>query len=127
MDSAWYELAADLTALAHAAFVALVIFGALLGRSSRFWRIAHIFSMTYGVLIEIFYWNCPLTLLEQFLRLRAGQGMYSESFIAHYVNQLLYLDVPQWSLIAGAAAVLGTNLALYLIWSRGRHRFPATS
>ena len=59
----WYEIAADLTALVHLAFILFVIFGALLGRLSRWWRAAHLIAMAYGFLIEVFYWYCPLTVL----------------------------------------------------------------
>jgi hypothetical protein len=116
----WYDLAADLTAVVHLVFIGFVIFGALLGRRSRWWRTAHFVAMAYGVLIEVFYWYCPLTYLEQYLRERSGRGSFSEPFIAHYLNKIIYLDAPQWSLILAAFAVLGVNAALYI-------RFPAPS
>jgi hypothetical protein len=114
----WYELAADLTALVHLSFITFVIFGALLGYRSRWWRIVHILTMAYGLLVEVFYWYCPLTYLEQYLRTRAGRGGYTEPFIAHYLNKIIYLDAPQWSLILAAVVVLGANAAVYF-------RFPA--
>ena len=118
----WYEVAADLTATVHLAFIAFVIFGALLGRRSRLWRIAHFLAMGYGVLIEIFYWYCPLTVLEQYLRERAGRGTYAEPFIAHYLNKIIYLDIPQGLLIGAAVLVLGVNVSMYILWfSRDRH------
>ena len=113
-----YEFAAGLTAVAHLAFIVFVIFGALLGRRSRAWRALHLASMAYGVLVEIFYWYCPLTYLEQYLRTKSGKGSYQDAFIAHYLNKLVYLDVPQWSLILAAAIVLAINLGLYFYWWR---------
>ena len=113
-----YEIAANLIAVIHLAFLAFVIFGAFWGRSSRFWRYLHLGCMVYGVLIEVFYWPCPLTFLEQDLREKAGRGAYAEPFIAHYLNRLIYLDVPQWSLILAAVVVLGGNLSLYFWWLR---------
>ena len=120
-----YEIAANLIALIHLTFLAFVIFGAFLGRSSGFWRSLHLGCMVYGVLIEVFYWYCPLTYLEQYLRDKAGRGAYEEPFIAHYLNQLIYLNVPQWSLILAAVVVLGVNLGLYLRWSRPQ-KHPST-
>jgi hypothetical protein len=111
-----YEIAADLTALVHVAFIAFVIFGAVLGRRSRTWRLLHIAAMAYGVAIEVFYWYCPLTYVEQYLRTKAGRGMYQEAFVQHYLNKLVYIDAPQWSLIALAALVLLGNAALYAHW-----------
>ena len=118
-----YEIAADLTALVHLTFIAFVIFGAFLGYRSRAWKFLHLTAMGYGVLIEVFYWYCPLTYLEQYLRTKAGKGEFQEAFIAHYLNQIVYLDVPQWSLIAAAAVVLAVNLGLYVYW--WRRRVPA--
>jgi hypothetical protein len=76
--------------------------------------------MAYGVLVEVFYWYCPLTYLERFLRKQSGRGVYEEPFIAHYLNRLIYLEVPQWSLIVAAVLVLMGNLALYAYWAYRR-------
>lgn len=122
----WYSLAANLTALIHAAFLGFVVFGTVLGRRHRWWRYAHIASMTYGVLIEVFYWYCPLTVVEQHLRRLAGGPSYDEPFIAHYLNRFIYVDLPQWSLIAAASVVLAVNAGLYLYWARwGRSSAPS--
>lgn len=112
----FYDIAADLTALVHLTFIAFVIFGAVLGRRGHVWKILHLGCMAYGVMIEVFYWYCPLTYLEQYLRTKAGRGTYQDAFIAHYLNQLIYLDVSQWSLILAAAIVLGVNVVLYVHW-----------
>ena len=63
-----YEIAADITALMHLTFLAFVVFGTWMGRRSRWWRALHLACMAYGVLIEVFYWYCPLTYVEQYLR-----------------------------------------------------------
>ena len=114
----WYEIAAALTALVHLAFLAFVVFGAFLGRRRRAWKYVHIGAMGYGVAIEVFYWYCPLTLIEQYLRRRAGRGYYEEPFIAHYINQIIYLDVSQAALIAASIVVLAINTLLYIHWAR---------
>jgi uncharacterized protein DUF2784 len=119
-----YEIAADLIAAVHFTFIAFVIFGALLGRRSRVWMALHLAAMAYGVMIEVFYWYCPLTELEQYLRNKAGRGQYDDAFIAHYLNRVIYLDVPQWTLILAAAVVLGVNLGLY--FHRWRHPVAAS-
>jgi len=117
----WHEIGADVIALVHFGFLAFVMFGVLLGRTHRWWRIAHIAAMMYGVLIEVFYWPCPLTYLEQYLRRQAGQGQFDEPFIAHYLNQLIYIEAPQWAMIPAALAVLGTNCGLYLyLWRKDK-------
>ena len=121
----WYEVAADLTAVLHLTFIAFVIFGGFLGYRSRGWRAAHLLAMGYGVLIEIFYWYCPLTVLEQYLRDRSGHGSYTDPFIAHYLNKIIYLDVPQGMLIGAAVLALGVNAGLYIFWSHQEHHEPS--
>jgi len=113
-----YEIAATLTALGHFTFLLFIVFGAWLGGRSRRWKYLHIACMGYGVLIEVFYWVCPLTYLEQALWRKAGRGSYDESFVPYYLNKLIYLEAPQWSLILAAVAVLAVNLLLYARWSR---------
>ena len=120
-----YELAADLTALTHFAFLLFIIFGALLGRRKRVWRYLHLASMVYGVMIEVFYWHCPLTYLEQHLREKAGAESFQGGFIAHYLNEIIYINAPQWSLILAAVVVLAVNLGLYVCWHRLREDSPS--
>ena len=52
--------------------------------------------------------SCPLTRLEQTLRVDAGQQAYSETFIAHWLAPLLFFDMPSWAFVMlhGAAAVI---------------------
>ena len=115
----WYGLAANCIALVHLAFLTFVVFGVLLGRRHRWWRIAHLAAMAYGVLIETFYWYCPLTYLEQYLRELADEASYTEPFIAHYLNKIIYVDIPQGGLILAAIVVLGINSGLYIhSWRR---------
>ena len=63
--------------------------------------------MVYGVMIEVFYWYCPLTYLEQYLQEKAGAESFEGGFIAHYLNEVIYINAPQWSLIL--AAVVGAG------------------
>ena len=117
----WYAIAADLIALVHLTFIGFVVFGAVLGRRNRWWRLAHIAAMAYGVLTEILYWYCPLTFLEQYLREHAGEGAYTEPFIAHYLNKIIYINVSQEVLILAAVAVLAINRGLYIrAWRKAR-------
>ena len=115
----WYEIIADLVAVFHLAFIAFVLFGAALGLRNGWWRVAHMVAMVYGVLIEVFYWYCPLTVIEQWLRRRAGEASYSEPFIAHYLNKIIYINAPQGLLIATAATAFAVNAGLYFrAWRR---------
>ena len=39
---------------------------------------------------------CPLTNIEMALRSRAGDATYTGSFIAHWLDSLLYYRAPAW-------------------------------
>ena len=47
---------------------------------------------------------CPLTVWEQALRRRAGLAVYDGSFIAHWLDRLLYWQAPWWVFIAAYTA-----------------------
>lgn len=115
-----YSTAAALVLLAHLAFVLFVVFGAAL--VVRWPRMAwlHLPAALWGVFIELSGRGCPLTMLENLLRLRAGVEGYGESFIEHYVLWLLYpggLTREVQFVLAGLVAAI--NLILYAwIWRR---------
>jgi hypothetical protein len=105
---------ADLVVGLHLLFVAFVVLGGLL--ALRWPRAAwiHLPAALWGAVVEYAGWICPLTPLEQWLRLRSGQAGYSGGFIDHYLLPILYpagLDRPiQWLL---GSLVLGINGAIY--------------
>ena len=102
----FYRLAADATVLIHLAYVAVVILGlvAVLVGYFRRWRwVGHPWFRwphLAMILIVVFeaWWGitCPLTTLEQWLRERAGQATYSGSFVANWVHDILFFDLPPW-------------------------------
>ena len=108
-----YRWAADLTVLLHFLFIVFVIFGAVLVARLPKLKPVHWAALAYGLLVEVFNWYCPLTQLEQWLRQASGQQAYERSFLVHYLDALIYWDVPQWVLIAGAIAVVSANVAVY--------------
>jgi uncharacterized protein DUF2784 len=86
----WYRAGADLVVVVHLLFIGFVIGGVFL--AWRWPRIiwAHIPAVIYGALVEFAGFTCPLTLLENDLRRRAGQAGYRGGFIAHYLVRLIY-------------------------------------
>jgi len=115
---------ADAVVLLHLGFVLFAIGGGLL--LTRWPRIAwlHLPALAWGVLLEFNGWICPLTPLENALRLRAGQAGYAGGFVEHYLLPLLYpagLTVSlQWGL--GTALLLFNALVYGAWWWRRRRR-----
>jgi Protein of Unknown function (DUF2784) len=107
MDEALYfRLAADGLLLLHVLFVAFVVLGLALiiagGLRNWHWvrnpwfRSAHLAAI--GVVVAQAWLGrlCPLTVGEMALRQRAGDAVYRGSFIAHWLDELLYFDAPGW-------------------------------
>ena len=115
-----YQILADALLVVHAAFVVFVVLGGGLVylRPRAAWL--HLPAVVWGVGIEWSGAICPLTPLEQWLRVQAGAGGYEGTFIEHYVWPLLYPTALTRSdqLVLGALA-LAVNAAAYVwLWRR---------
>ncbi|MNF31360.1 hypothetical protein D3C84_121210 [compost metagenome] len=115
----FYRIAADGLMLMHLLFIAFVLLGALLAFKWRQVIWCHLPAAVWGILVEIFHWNCPLTHWENLMRHDAGQAGYSESFIEHYVWPLIYPTglTPNMQLGLGALVLL-VNLIIYALLIR---------
>lgn len=101
-----YLLAADAMLALHVLFVAFVIIGLVLVLvgglvnwswvRNRTFRIAHLVAIGIVVLQSWIGMICPLTTIEMALRSRAGDATYAGSFIAHWLESLLYYRAPAW-------------------------------
>jgi hypothetical protein len=121
-----YQLLADAVLMLHFAIVLFVIGGLMavvagnwLGRwpwvNSLWFRLVHIAAI--GVVVAQAWLGqvCPLTTLESWLRVRAGESAYSKSFIEHWVQALLFYEAPAWVFVL-AYTVFG--LAVLGAWWR---------
>ena len=106
MTPSLYLLLADSVLFLHVMVVAFVVIGLvtiLLGGFLKWawvrnpwFRIAHLCCI--GVVVAQAWAGvvCPLTTLEMWLRSKAGGQVYSGSFIAHWLDSILYYDLPSW-------------------------------
>ena len=117
----FYKALATLVLFVHILFIVWVVLGALLARSRPVLQVLHIASLIWGVLAELFV-PCPLTLVENWLEQRAGIEPYQDGFLLHYLDKLVYPELPASVLTAAAVVVCVFNLAYYarLMWSE-RH------
>jgi Protein of Unknown function (DUF2784) len=118
-----FRLFADATVIVHLAFVAFVVCGGVL--ALRWPRVAwvHLPAAAWGVWVEFAGWICPLTPLENWLRLQGGAAVYSTSFVERYLVPVIYpswlsRDV-QWTL--GAMVIL-VNAVVYAVVLRSRRK-----
>jgi hypothetical protein len=109
-----FRIGADLVVLAHFAFVLFVVLGGLLVYYRRWWAWAHLPAALWGAIIEFTGMYCPLTPLEKWLRLRAGEAAYEGGFIAHYMVPIIYpAGLTRPMQIGLGVGVVMLNLAIY--------------
>lgn len=105
---------ADLVLLIHAVYVAYVVIGLaaiLMGVAlgwnwirSPWFRATHLTAIALVVVESIAGLACPLTTLEDRLRIAAGEHGYPAGCIAHWVRPLIFFDFPQSVFTAGYIA-----------------------
>lgn len=101
-----YSFLADMVALVHAAYILFVSGGQLLilvgWLAGWAWTRNMIFRLTHLAAISLVVveaWTgvfCPLTVLENRLRLMAGLSPYDTSFVGYWINWLIYYTAPAW-------------------------------
>ncbi len=98
----------------HLAWILWVIFGAFWTRGRSVLSAFHILSLVWGIAVEVSPWPCPLTLAEQFFDQRAAKPGYRGAFLMHYLDSLVYPDIPESILVVMGVLVCALNLAVYV-------------
>jgi hypothetical protein len=122
-----YQWLADAVLLLHFAIVLFVIGGLVAVPLGNRWgwrwvhalafRLAHLGAIGFVVVQAWLGRVCPLTTLESWLRVQAGQDGYRRSFVEHWVHALLFYEAPTW-VFASAYTLFGA-LVVACWW-----RFP---
>jgi hypothetical protein len=89
MGTDWSCRMADGVAVAHAGWIALMVFGGVAVVGGRFarrwplpaWQLAYLLAAVGGSLSAVIHGDCALTTLENWLR---GPDGYAGSFVGHY-------------------------------------------
>lgn len=120
------RLAADGVLLLHLAFIGFVVLGAVAALRWPWLLFAQIPAAAWGTFVELTGRICPLTVVENRLRRRAGTSGYGESFVEHYLLGVIYPGgLTREGQVALAAVVLIVNGAIYAwILHRLRARSP---
>jgi hypothetical protein len=122
-----YLFLATLIVLTHLGFIVLVVAGGLLVWRRPWFAWVHLPAALWGAWIELSGGICPLTPLENALRVRAGAEGYTGDFLDHYLVSLIYpAGLTRELQLALGAAVIVVNVAVYarvlVRWSRNRRR-----
>jgi len=106
---------ADAVLLLHLGFILFVVFGALLVARRRRVFPWHLAAVAWGFGIEVAGGVCPLTWVENRLRLLAGEAGYGGGFVEHYLVAVIYpARLTHDTQYVLAVVVLVLNLGLYL-------------
>ena len=104
----FYQALADLVLLVHLAFIVFVVLGGVLALRWRWIPWLHLPAVLWSALLEFCGWICPLTPLENWLRLAGGASEYPGGFVEQYVFPIVYPTV----LTREAQVALGFVLCL---------------
>lgn len=120
-QATFYSLAADTVLIMHAVFIAFIVAGLLLvfiGYAlswnwvrNLWFRCAHLLGISVVVIQSWFGLVCPLTTWEMALRARAGEAAYAGSFIAYWLQELIYYQAAPW-VFATAYTLFGMLVVL---------------
>jgi hypothetical protein len=109
-----FRLASEAVLLIHLAFIVFALFGAAIAVRWRWIIVVHLPAATWGLFVELTGRICPLTYLENYLRIKAGLSGYTESFVEHYLLVIIYpAGLTREIQFVLAGAVLAVNIALY--------------
>ncbi|TDJ47729.1 MAG: DUF2784 domain-containing protein [Gammaproteobacteria bacterium] len=125
-----YRIMADALLVTHFAFVAFVVLGFMLRvagllaswawASNRVFRLTHLGAI--GIVVAQAWLGriCPLTAWENALRMRAGEGVYTETFIQHWLHRVLFYDAEP-RVFTAIYTVFGVLVLLAWAVDRSRH------
>lgn len=130
-DAGLHSLLADTILVIHFSFVVFVVFGfllILLGLLARWswvhnrkFRIMHLAAIGIVVLQAWFGQLCPLTVWESELRRLAGQSGYEETFVEHWLHEVLFYQAEPW-IFTAIYTCFGVLVVLTWFLGRGGRR-----
>ncbi len=110
---AMYRALAEAVLIVHLGFILWVMLGAVVTRARQWLAAAHVASVVYGIVAELGPWPYPLTLAENFFEAKGGLEPYKGPFLLHYLDAVVYPNLPFMLLVACGVGVCVLNLAIY--------------
>jgi len=120
-----YKIIADIVVLIHFIWILFMLAGFVLTLGGFFWkgyfnrwvfRTVHLCGILFVAILTVLGEYCPLTILENNLMAKYdSQLTYPGSFIAHYVEKLVYPDVEPMIIIVPTITIGLITLIIYII------------
>jgi len=131
-SSTFFLMAADAVLVLHVLFVVFIVIGLLLIFAGKvlawswvlnpWFRLTHLVAITVVVVQSWFDVICPLTNLEMTLRSLAGDAVYYDSFISHWLEKLLYYQLSPWVFVI-CYTIFGVIVIVSWFWIRPKNFF----
>jgi len=110
-----YKVLADIVVFVHFLWILFIIFGVFGGTRNLKIKVIHISALAFAIIIQAFNWYCPLTHLEAWLRAKHDPTLsYTGSFIAHYVEKIVYIELPPALIFVLSIFLVGISSWIYL-------------
>ncbi len=123
-----YALLGDAVVCLHFLWVLFILSGIILARRFAVFSILHLTGLIFTLFLNLTGWFCPLTYLENYMYSLQNPGLaYSGSFLSRYLQQIIYLDVPEVYLRIGAIVWVGMNVGGYLLIFKKRNSLGLTN
>lgn len=108
-----YNALADAVVVLHLLWIVFLVLGAIPGSRWAWVKWTHLGALAFSIALQIFHWVCPLTHLEVWLRRRGGGAAYADTFIGHYIERLVYAELPPWALLFVTIVIVVVSLWVY--------------
>ena len=127
-----HKILADLIVLVHFAWILFMLAGFFLTVSAFFhraifdwwgFRTFHLVGILYVSLLAAMGKFCPLTVSENSLRMKHDPNLvYPGSFIAHYLEKIVYPDVPPRFILIPTFLIALFTVVVYCVRPPVRHK-----
>jgi hypothetical protein len=124
-----YRALIDMVVVTHLLWILFLITGAYWGRKHRAVMVVHAAGLAFAVASQMVGWYCPLTHLEVWLLAKQDTALaYPGSFLAHYAEKLVYINVAPAIIFVFTLVLVGVTAWIYRgVFKRAGHHDRGTS
>jgi hypothetical protein len=113
-----YRVLAETTMVIHFAVLVFLLLGGFLAWRWRPVIWPHLAIAAWGLTSTVFVWSCPLTILENWARHRAGEAGLTSGFIDTYLTGVVYPERYTTQIQLGIGAIVVVSWAGFLLRRR---------
>jgi len=108
-----YPVLGDIVVFVHLLWIIFLIAGSWPGHRWPWVKWLHLSALSFSIVLQLAGWTCPLTHLENWIRLNSGSSAYAGTFIGQYFQHLVYAPLSPTVVLVGTLIIVGTSLWIY--------------